>query len=193
MALDLKLEVCVQDCESLTLIDDTGIYDANNATGWAQNLTDPNPATGDVTSSTVDITIGTNTTNHIVDPHLGNVSIPLTDLGLSGTINDGLIIILWTVSGVVGSGPNVGQDFVYCVETQLYNTCNISCSIRSKYADILLTDCPTCKTDAITSLSELDVYTDAITYAAECGLISKADKILSYVQNKLAIEKCNNC
>lgn len=185
MALIPNFTVCPKrGCSTLIFNETTGIYDVDlNLGGYGT----PNPATTDVTTWSIIVTLTDGTIVTITDP----VGLPTSNSDLEyeitagaldlDTITDGLYTIEYTVTVGATTYTSGTQYFLF--------TCNIDCCINKMFARIPSTSC-----ECDSPLMKNALYARALQLGlkanAGCGdtaaiddLITKLNKICGFSQS----------
>lgn len=189
MALTLKLNSCFANkCTKLRVYDSTGIYSAENTTGWGL----PNLELSSITSATLEVTPPNTSVSTNFD-----VTTSIT----SGVIVDGIFLLDEIVSSELDSGSFVDgiYKFVYTVtdggETytstaKTFSTCKADCCVEKMKAKFKKEMC------GCNWLQYWDNYrkAEALLYAAKsafaCDKEDKAEDLLNQVNKICSIQKC---
>lgn len=187
MAVALKLAACIDDCETLSIYDNTLQNSSTNIGGW--NFDNPDPS--ESTSSYLVITFPDNTTETITldtatQPTTVTTKFLLASIPLVG---NGKYIIKYYVN-VIDSEDNPGVRFTRTTCTTIYNLCSLRCCIDKMWIKALNSDCKC--TNSNTSVLEAEALyrlalsaTGSLNDATRDKLISKLERIC-----KLADCKC---
>ncbi len=196
MALIPKFDIELgSDCKSLTLIQDTGLYNnPDNLGGFGT----PNLAVADVTECY--LTIQNLTTEVIYDnldvtasSTVGNeTEFTTEDLEVAGIsigdiiLPDGQYCFIFTI---------VGDDVTYQQTIKKVFLCESCCKIKTKACDIDL-DCGCCNEPCADEIWKfLQAYTEMkiIEYSAYCGSTSNINNKIKSLQSFLTTFECPNC
>lgn len=181
MALVPKISAHVEDnCKTLVIRDITGAYNASTNTGGYGT---PNPNIGDVTGSTLIITVPSSNTPITINNPVGLPTLDSTfkykvPANILSPISDGIYKIEFRVK--------VGDDTYTYGERYFFFTCNVECCIFKMYAKIAtIIDC-SCDNNIIKNALYASTLLEGLKASKDCGDISAINNIL----NKLT-ELCN--
>lgn len=190
--LEPNFTLCQDTCSTLKFTDLTGFYDAVDNPGGYGGI---NPSDGDITSGILTITdsAGAITTVDITSPlQEGDTTICITqaNLGLSGTLADGIYIVNWELITDDGSV----QTFNVCLEFFFY--CNAKTGVDNLIANLSPLDCG-CNCDKGESPADraLLAFTllKALESAACCYKIEKFTKLLEAINTLTDDSSCKTC
>lgn len=189
MALIPKSKVVPpEDCKSILIYDNIGVYDATSNPG---GFNSPNPVIGSVLTRTITITFpdGTTIAPISVYPTLPNLNdIPFlilnTDMGLPATqsIPEGAWYFVDTITGNNGSPYTATNSYFK------YLACSVCCCVKKAAGRASGKGCKCTKADKIAFSEVWDDY-ELMMDAAACGKFNQANEILAQLQ--LTCKKLN--
>lgn len=193
VTLQFKIEES-NDCKSLTFRETTGLYDSvNNTSGWGT----PNNATTDAETATLTITdpAGVVTTINLFTQGFptNNIyqtyTILNTDLGLSSSasLSDGEWDFVYQVTRTTATA----FDFSQTVKKLFY--CVAKCCVFKMFADIPEDNECDCNSDDITKAEKARGFLQGLIYAANCGLVSKFNNLLTTINKLCKNQNCSSC
>lgn len=186
MAVTLKLEACIDDCETLSIYDTTLQNSSTNLGGW--NFDNPDPA--DSSSTYLEITYPDNTTETItldinLQPTTVTTKFLLTSIPLVG---NGKYIIKYYVN-VIDSEDDPGVRFTRTNCITIYNLCSFRCCIDKMWVKYLNSDCK-CTSDCSSVLEAECIY--RLTLSATGSLNdSTRDKLIKKLERICKLAECN--
>jgi hypothetical protein len=200
MALLNRFKVCQDStCESLTVTDITGLYDAATNTG---GFGDVNDSVGDITVATIDIIPPDSTTTYTFDLltdtshdwptvdvyefEILTVSLDangdlVTGAGGLSQLTDGTYDLTYTLTGPGGTVVQKGEVYLHCASTTL---------VYNMFADLDISDC-NCNSEAL----EKALYAWGLHEALKCAVSCSQDTKVIAIQaalNKIG-NNTNNC
>lgn len=182
MALTLNFDVdqCGK-CDDFTFIELTG----NGTSGWGT----PNPGLGDATAATLTIKFPDNSEvefdlsdNFPTDDVDLELTVSMSDLGLTGKFPDGIYLFTYTVTA---------DGDLYTKQCYVYFDCQAKCCVDKLFAKITATDCSDCNDSKAKQAYDADAYLKAARNAASFGKLNQAKELLSKVVFLCNLEKCN--
>lgn len=197
--LDLKISIQkASDCTKLTVLDKTGIYNANtNPGGYGA----PNPELAEVTAAKIDVTYPGASAAISLDvfPGLPNVTdtgfdITLTNLGITGeSLPDGLYIVTYVIDGTQVIGGN-NVPFSASITCSIVILCTAECCVDTAIVELARLSCD-CKTNKprIEQILLADVLLDAAHSDACCGRTECFDKTIDLITSLCNNTNCNTC
>jgi hypothetical protein len=195
MGLVISFSICEPSgCNLLQFSEQTGLYGANNLTGYGN----PNPATTDAIAAVLTITnpVGVSynidlfatglfpSSNGLITYNIQN-----TDIGLALTakIPDGIYTFIYTVTVVIA-----GVTTIYTQTIVQGFYCQVACCVYSMFSKLNL-ECSDCNTAQ--KLSAIDAYLmlKGIIYSANAGQLINFNNDLSTLQRICLNSNCSGC
>lgn len=195
MSLTLRTTACESTgCSAFKVYDTTGLYSAENLTGWQAEAGDAsgNPKISEVTAATVSFEIpGYDDTVTIdVYPTLPNtddlpVTITVEDIAVSTsdnisltTLPDGQYIITYAVAGTY----TAGGDFTFSTQFAAYFICGVACCVNRLAVEYVDAGACNCKGKKGEKFQNAWFELKALELAACCGNITAANLALVNLQ-----------
>lgn len=174
MALIPKISACVENnCKTLVIRDITGEYDANdNPGGYGA----PNPEIGDVTGSSLIITIpSSNTPITITNP----VGLPTLDSDFEYEVSESTLSPIpdgiYKIEFIVSVGDT---DYTYGPRYFVF-TCNTKCCVAKLYVKIASSVNCDCNSKELKNAIYADALLSGIEANKDCGDMSAVNNILN--------------
>jgi hypothetical protein len=179
MSIKLDFSICQNsDCKSIKFSETTCSYSSNNTGGWGS----PNEEVTDATEATLQIQIpGVVGLVNIDLYSLGyptNISNSLTltsnnlGLGVNYPLPDGIYIFTYSVTT---------SNDIYTITKYILLDCQVRCCVSKMLAEIPDKDCD-CANETSKKALLAYTYLEALTNAARCGNITKANNILNLLR-----------
>jgi len=187
MAVALKITSCIDNCNTLSIYDNTLQNSATNLGGW--NFDNPNPSESNSTYLEItypDNTIETITLETITQPTTVTTKFLLASIPLTG---NGKYIIKYYVN-VIDSEDDPGVRFTRTNCITIYNLCSIRCCIDKMWIKTLNNDCK-CTNNSASVLEAESLYRLALSATGSLN-DSTRDKLIKKLERicKLADCKC---
>jgi len=199
--LQLSVSLCqTNNCKSIKLSEVTGEYNATDNPGGWDDLAVNNPSIDEVTNVDIEIELPNGSIWNFDSTDIGSlfptidssveVEFDSTDFGNTSIVplDDGFYKVTYTVQGNVG--PNNYEDSY--TETYLL-TCQTSCCIDKMFHLASQSDCTDCKNEKLDKAIEAKQILTQAEYAARCGKINMAKKLLAKAQWICNTKNCLNC
>lgn len=185
----LDFDICQEnDCTSFDFTDATGVYSSSNSGGYGA----PNFLVSDAISAYVNVTLPSGVQVSIqVDPTLpddtGTIvwTVNSTDLGLTGSLPDGIYVIEYVINFNNSNSQTVQKTIV---KTFLLS-CTIKCCIQKMIAKIPINDCD-CESKYLkNALLAFGLY-QSLVYNGKCGNTTNTTSLLNRLTKLCNIVDC---
>lgn len=185
MAIALKLTACIDNCETLSIYDNTLQNSSTNLGGW--NFDNPDPT--DSTSTYLEITFPDNTIETVtLDTTLQPTSVTtkflLATIPLTG---NGKYIIKYYVN-VADSEDDPGVYFTRTNCITIYNLCSLRCCIDKLWIKELTHDCG-CNNNDNSAIKAESLYKLILDTTASLTDITR-DKLIKKLERICKIADC---
>lgn len=185
MPIKPKLSICIDNCSTLSIYDNTLTESDSNPTGWGEDniITPADLLTATLRITLPDLTVETITLDVTTLPNTVTTSFLLSSISIS---LDGEYTILYTVTYTDPDDPTATITVTNCIK--IFNTCSVKCCVDKLWLAIY-DDCSCDNTKYQKAMEAAALYKAIQNCAA-----SKADTrntLLAKLERICKFEKCN--
>jgi energy-coupling factor transporter ATP-binding protein EcfA2 len=176
--------------KSFDITDKSGIYSStSNVEGWGY----PNPLISNVETCTLTMITPSgdsftfNLYENSVFPNTSDSSKRITH---TEDLEDGVYEFVYRISGTKISNAEILWEVTN--RKYILFSCNTECCRDKLFSEVVL-DCSNCGSEKLEMVSKITTYIEGAKYAACCGNVERAKKLLSQAKFLCSSQNCNSC